>query len=318
MSISGNAPLHIHTLSMDAQSQAQSLALFEALQHLRLSTYFDVSATALYVFDYLLTLEQEVDLIWGSKWTITKLLYLVTRYSTFVTAGVFLWTDVTPNMSAENCLVVYKMDGWLATAGVVLAEVILTLRTWAVWNRHRFLTVCMPVLFLAHFVAVFTVMGIFLSSIQFLILPLPDLKGCLVSAANPIFRWDFITSMMYEGVMLLLMVAKSYQQFREAREISSSRLLNVILKDGVMYYLYLSVLNITNIIVISSVAPDLLSLLGLLIRIIHAMLACRVITNIRAQAKKQVIRGSQGTIGDLGSSVGTVAFAAYDSTGSPE
>ncbi|KAF9008470.1 hypothetical protein BDZ89DRAFT_547795 [Hymenopellis radicata] len=301
---------------MDAQSQSQSLALFEALQHLRLVTYFDVSATALYVFDYLLTLEQEVALIWGSEWTITKLLYLVTRYSPFLNAGVFLWQQLTPNMSAERCLLVYKMNGWMAAAGIVLAEVILTLRTWAVWNRHRFLTVCMPALFLAHCVVVFTVMGIFLNSVQFPILLLPDLKGCLLSAANPIYRWDFITSMIYEVVMLLLMIVKSYQQFREAREIGSSRLLNIILKDGVMYYVYLSVLNITNVIVISSLAPDLLGLLGLLERVIHAMLACRVITNIRAQARKQVIHGSKGTIGDLGTSVGTVAFAAHDSTGS--
>ncbi|KAF9035751.1 hypothetical protein BDZ89DRAFT_1157728 [Hymenopellis radicata] len=202
---------------MDAQSQSQSLALFEAVQHLRLVTYFDVSATALYVwpvlhpgrigapnsrsiqvFDYLLTLEQEVELIWASEWTITKLLYLVTRYSPFVNAGVFLWQQVTPNMSAENCVLVFKLNGWMATAGIILAEVILTLRTWAVWNRHRFLTVCMPALFLAHCVVVFTVMGIFLNSVQFPTLPLPDLKGCLLSAANPIYRWDFITSMIYE------------------------------------------------------------------------------------------------------------------------
>ncbi|KAF9007741.1 hypothetical protein BDZ89DRAFT_1168438 [Hymenopellis radicata] len=303
---------------MDTQSQSQSLALFEALRHLRLVTYFDVSATALYVFDYLLTLEQEVELIWGSEWTITKLLYLVTRYSPFVNAGVILWQQLTPNMSAENCVLVVKMDGWMATAGIMLAEVILTLRTWAIWNRHRFLTVCMPALFLVYSVVGFTVMGIFLSSLKFLILPLPDLKGCLVSAGNPIFRWDFIIIMIYEAVMLLLMVVKSYQQFREAREIGSSRLLHVVLKDGIIYYLYLSVLNIMNVIVISILAPDLATLIAELERVIHGMLACRVITNIRAQLKKQVIHESKGTIGDLGMSVGTVAFATHDSTGSLE
>ncbi|KAF9050638.1 hypothetical protein BDZ89DRAFT_1057090, partial [Hymenopellis radicata] len=274
------------------------------------------------VFDYLLTLEQEVDLIWGSEWTITKLLYLITRYSPFVNVVLFLW--FTPNMSAENCLLIYRMNGWMAAAGVVLAEVILTLRTWAVWNRHRFLTVCMPALFFAYSVVVFTVMGIFQNSLQFSILPLPDPKGCFISAAKPIYRITAVpnTATLYSPapVMLLLMVVKSYQQFREAREIGSSQLLNVILKDGVIYYLYLSVLNITNVIAISSLAVRCLSLPLCIVleRVIHAMLACRVITNIRSQAKKQVIHGSKGTIGDLGTSVGAVAFAAHDSTDSLE
>ncbi|KAF9035746.1 hypothetical protein BDZ89DRAFT_1062035 [Hymenopellis radicata] len=310
--LSIRCPSNTHTLSMDAQSEAQSLSLFEAVQHMRLST----------VFDYLVTLEQEVDLIWGSEWTITKLLYLITRYSPFVNAVLFLWQQVTPNMSAESCLLVYKMNGWMATAGIILAEVILTLRTLAVWNRHRMLAGGLLTLFSAITIAAFAVMGIFQGSLQFQILPIPDFTFCFVSAANPIFRWDYILWMFYEVVMLLLMVVKSYQQFRQAREIGSSQLMNVILKDGVTYYIYLSVLNITNVIVISSLSPELLGLLGLLERVIHAMLACRVITNIRAQAKKQVIHGSKGTIDDLGStggsSVGMVVFAAHDSTGSLE
>ncbi|KAF9035730.1 hypothetical protein BDZ89DRAFT_1062012 [Hymenopellis radicata] len=287
---------------MDAQSQSQLLALFEALQHQRLSTVITV-------FDYLLTLEQEVELIWGSEWTITKLLYLVTRYAPFVNACVLLWRTLS------------QVIKWMATAGIMLAEVILTVRTWAVWNRHRFLTVCMPALFLASSVAAFTVMGIFLSSLQFLILPLPDLKGCLLSAANPIFRWDFITYMIYEVVMLLLMVVKSYQQCKFSRRHCVRSMTRGVVREariGVMYYIYLSVLNITNVILISSLAPDLLGLLALLERVVHAMLACRVITNIRAQAKKQVIDGSKRTIGDLGTSVGTVAFVAHDSAGSLE
>ncbi|KAF9008634.1 hypothetical protein BDZ89DRAFT_1168151 [Hymenopellis radicata] len=311
---------------MNAQSQAQSLALFEALQHLRLVTYFDVSATALYVNSGVrLPLDTRSGGGAYMEFRMDDHQAALPRHTVFpfLNAGVFLWQQLTPNMSAEDCLLVYKMNGWMAAAGIVLAEVILTLRTWAVWNRHCFLTVCMPALFLAYSVVVFIIMGIFLSSLQSLILPLPDLEGCLISAANPIYRWDFITSMVYEvgeyhRFMLLLMVVKSYQQFREAREIGSSQLLNVILKDGVMYYIYLSVLDMTNIIVISSVAPNLTVLLGLLIRVMHAMLACRVITNIRAQAKKQVIHGSKGTIGDLGTSVGTVVFAAHDSTGSLE
>ncbi|KAF8877765.1 hypothetical protein CPB85DRAFT_1443515 [Mucidula mucida] len=291
---------------------AESRALVQVLQHTQIINYFNMSAIVLYVFDYLSSLDQEVGLIWGSDWTVTKFLYLVTRYLPFIDMGLVLY-DNRPNMTPETCVFVSRLNGWMFTAGIVLAEVIFSLRTWAVWNRPRFLTVGMPVLFLASLIPAFVIMSMFLRSLQSQVLPLPNFKSCFISAANPIYRWEFVILMIYEAgeyhySMLLLMVVKSYQQFREAREIGSSQLLHVVLKDGIIYYLYLSVLNITNVIVVSRLEPDLVGLFAVLERVIHAMLACRVVTNIRAQMKKQVIHGSKGPIGDLGSSVGELTF----------
>ncbi|KAF9014840.1 hypothetical protein BDZ89DRAFT_962522, partial [Hymenopellis radicata] len=43
------------------------------------------------VYDYLLTLDQEVELVWRAKWNVTKILYLATRYLPFVDIVVVLW-----------------------------------------------------------------------------------------------------------------------------------------------------------------------------------------------------------------------------------
>jgi hypothetical protein len=43
-----------------------------------------VSASTMFVWDYILTFRMEVDLVWKSKWTVMKGLYLFQRYLPFI------------------------------------------------------------------------------------------------------------------------------------------------------------------------------------------------------------------------------------------
>lgn len=45
-----------------------------------------VVGATMFLYDYLLTLGMEVDLVWSSKWTFMKVLYLAQRYLPFVDA----------------------------------------------------------------------------------------------------------------------------------------------------------------------------------------------------------------------------------------
>ncbi|KAG2109679.1 uncharacterized protein F5147DRAFT_149111 [Suillus discolor] len=45
-----------------------------------LFSYWIVAAGIVVVYDWLLTLAQEIDLIWTQRWSLVTVLYLVTRY----------------------------------------------------------------------------------------------------------------------------------------------------------------------------------------------------------------------------------------------
>jgi len=45
-----------------------------------------VAASALFIWDYILTFGMEVDLVWKSKWNLMKGLYLFQRYLPFIDA----------------------------------------------------------------------------------------------------------------------------------------------------------------------------------------------------------------------------------------
>jgi len=54
------------------------------LQSSRLSNYMTVASIMLLVYDYMLTLDSELLLIWSSRWNLVKALFLLVRYMPFI------------------------------------------------------------------------------------------------------------------------------------------------------------------------------------------------------------------------------------------
>ncbi|KAF8887425.1 hypothetical protein CPB85DRAFT_1335370 [Mucidula mucida] len=76
---------------MDLHTQTQAESLIPALEHMKIVTYFEVASIALLIYEHLLTFDQEIALIWPSKWNVTKILYLLTRYLPMLDAVLVLW-----------------------------------------------------------------------------------------------------------------------------------------------------------------------------------------------------------------------------------
>ena len=63
------------------------------------------------IYDYLLTFNAERTLIWPSSWSITKVLFLLTRYAPFIDITIILWraypsfnlNNVLTGFSNKNC-----------------------------------------------------------------------------------------------------------------------------------------------------------------------------------------------------------------------
>ncbi|KAH9475769.1 hypothetical protein JR316_0011328 [Psilocybe cubensis] len=82
------------------------------LHSIRFVSYFDVIAAALYIWDYLITFDMEVDLVWRSKWNTMKVLFLVQRYLPFAdTVFLVLFQKVGRNLSISDCQQVYQALG---------------------------------------------------------------------------------------------------------------------------------------------------------------------------------------------------------------
>lgn len=52
---------------------------------------FTASGYGLLVFDYLLTLSDEIAYIWPSRWSLVKIIYLANRYGNLSMLGLMTW-----------------------------------------------------------------------------------------------------------------------------------------------------------------------------------------------------------------------------------
>jgi len=103
-------------------------------QHL---VYGLVLGMTLWSYDWLLTIQQEVQHVWTTKWSPGKVLFLGVRYVGLVTIVVYLWTMAGPYETATSCkyTLYFSMTGQSCVIGS--ASIILALRTWAIWDRTR-------------------------------------------------------------------------------------------------------------------------------------------------------------------------------------
>jgi len=248
---------------------------------MRIFTYFRVAAIALLVFDYLLTFPQEVSLIWPSRWTLIKVLFLLTRYMPFVEAGMGAYEHFLRHPTAEICYLFFKTTSWLLLVGMILTEIMLTLRTWAVWNRDQRLSIGLPIFFLLCFVPAVKVIDISIKSLSFMPLQSPVLLGCLMIKGSSLVGVPWFLLLVYEAGIFLLMLLKAMQFYKIG---GRSQMFNIVFGNGLLFYMYLFIITLINLIFSQTLPPLLKLTLVTITRMFHAILGCRVVLDIKAEA----------------------------------
>ncbi|KAF8985516.1 hypothetical protein BDQ17DRAFT_1260149, partial [Cyathus striatus] len=86
------------------------------------------------VYEYFITLDSEIKFIWGSRWGIMKILYMLTRYLQFSDTSLIIF-------SLLKLIVIWNRARYASYD----MTVIFTLRTWVIWGKKRWLSYFLPV-----------------------------------------------------------------------------------------------------------------------------------------------------------------------------
>ncbi|KAF9237220.1 hypothetical protein BU15DRAFT_63287 [Melanogaster broomeanus] len=85
------------------------------------------------VFDYLITIEDEARWVWGRRWDTTRFIFTVSRYLPFLGTGLTSYY-LSINSASEPCPASLQItENVIHIIGVVAAELLLILRTYALW-----------------------------------------------------------------------------------------------------------------------------------------------------------------------------------------
>ncbi|TDL18915.1 hypothetical protein BD410DRAFT_792702 [Rickenella mellea] len=245
----------------------------------RAVNYVNVASTALLAYDFLLTLGDEIRLMWSARWNASKLLFFATRYPVFIHCSLDLAMYLSPSMSSNMCAPVYKAVGWLSIIAIMTAELILFMRTYAIYGRSRSILIFFAIIAVGLGIPAVILLNLSLNSVKFLPKsPLTTLAPCVPYSADRIVFLDFYFLMAFELVVVVLTAWKGVYKWRENR----GPLIVTFVKDGVFYFLTLFASSLANAVVMMD-AP--LAYFGLMLqvqRVLHAMLSARVLLHIRA------------------------------------
>ncbi|KIJ50344.1 hypothetical protein M422DRAFT_245602 [Sphaerobolus stellatus SS14] len=246
-----------------------------------ISGYFQAISLVILVYDYLITLSDEVALIWTAPWTTARVLFFLTRYSAWIDTSLFSIVHFARegHLSIPACRALYEAYGWFLSIGVFIAELVFVFRTYALWNKS------MRVLFglfgIGFPITAASFYATYKDTSAVMYKQVPGQQDCLnVSSpvSNKILLLDFSGVIIFETIILILTVVSAFKQSNLRR----TSLGETLYKDGLMYYVYLTLFTVTNLLVLA--VPGFLTSgasLALLQRVIHSIVTSHILLHIR-------------------------------------
>ncbi|KDR66174.1 hypothetical protein GALMADRAFT_1204000 [Galerina marginata CBS 339.88] len=237
-----------------------------------------LAAATLLVADLLFTLDEEVNFVWLQPFTFGTFLFFLNRYLPFVDTlmGLYLTMSVT---TPEMCERYHIAITWLIAVGLMVSELILLVRTLGLWNRKKWVFYLLGTMSTLTFGPGIAVTYLEVKSYKFGPVPL-DGRGCNLESASKLIFVAYILIAISETVVVALTIKKGYEHMGNSKQSWVMR----VYRHGLLFYIYLLVITIINIIVpLVASQPHYKNYLSVPQRVFHSIFCNRVILQINGQ-----------------------------------
>ncbi|KAG1865377.1 hypothetical protein F4604DRAFT_2026445 [Suillus subluteus] len=209
--------------------------------------YISIAALTLFTWDLVLTFPHEVRL-WNTRWTFTKFLFFMNRYFALGTAILmtFLTFDVTP--TDAMCVVSFflllmliqnrcSVNAFFAVIALLLPQVILQHRVYALYGYDKKIVVPVSVLFI-------TIFSFMMMMAVIVYLYEKDHEAqifgacCLLGSVDWLYLF-WVPMMGLDFVLVVLAGYKSLQHYFRVpdKTWSGARLMRTFARDSVLYFI---------------------------------------------------------------------------------
>ncbi|KAJ3562216.1 hypothetical protein NP233_g9714 [Leucocoprinus birnbaumii] len=197
-----------------------------------------VASFTVLVFDWLVTLDLEVSLVWNSRWTITKIVYLINRYLPVLDFSLPYYFRSSRNQT-DACMLTLK-----ASIPLYIAEYTLAIRTCAVWGNQRIIAATLLLVLTGTFVFnAYDLFHNFISSdMRFFNIETPQISCFTPPIPGQKLYINYIVLAVYDAAMLGLMLYPTLKEvwfWSKVETFIYSKLVPSVYVEGTMFYAYL-------------------------------------------------------------------------------
>jgi len=246
------------------------------------------------LYDYVLTFGEEVEFIWKQKISVGSILFLFNRYMPMIDLVIAMNSYTNRAIQQDKfCLPWVRIDVWITVLCVGIIDVLLLLRTWALWGRSRTILICLSVLLVACILAASgTSLYYSLTVVEFP--SLDNIRSCLYTIPNiNIIYGSYVSSILFDSTVMILTLIKAVP----ARQPNGlTPLITQLLKDGVQYFVIIFLTAIVNMIMVNLAPPAPSATLSILYLVMASTLGCRLILNLRGSILRPAYNEENTTI----------------------
>ncbi|KAF9495019.1 hypothetical protein BDN71DRAFT_913455 [Pleurotus eryngii] len=220
-----------------------------------------VSSLTFLLWDYFVTLPDEVEFFWTGKWSYLRVLFFVNRYQViswqiFHTIGIFM--VARPGLEQVGRAWVHNMLTISAFTMTTSVQLILSFRVYRLYNRTKWIIGFFTVLLLAAITAQLYVVIKLSPEVTSIMLPFLHITCQPTLGAVSHLYLGPITAICFDIPAFLLVLLRGITHFRvqKAAGFRGSSLVRLLVWDSVLYFLMIVV--VYTIIIISYVKfPDI-------------------------------------------------------------
>ncbi|KAF8840384.1 hypothetical protein BDN67DRAFT_968569, partial [Paxillus ammoniavirescens] len=184
------------------------------------------------VYDYILTLDQEVKFIWKAPWSITKVIFLVNRYGNLLgqTFIQLVETGWIGHGSQDLCQRVNFFVSIFMSLSAESIHILVLLRAWAIWGCWKRVATALISIYSVYLLVVLAIFGFGMKSQSFHQFQYLDLIGICVG-------WLLYgASFLLDTSVFWLTMRSLRRHSQECRHLYPSDLVRLLVRDAVTFY----------------------------------------------------------------------------------
>ncbi|KAG2047180.1 hypothetical protein BDR06DRAFT_122321 [Suillus hirtellus] len=244
------------------------------LTKLQTVKYANLGSLAILAFDFCITFSEEVRWTWFRPWDAIRVIFVISRYLPFAGVGMTAYDALRVSNKCASTL----EGNIIHIVGIVAAEALLIIRTWAFWQKSKRLLIGLLVYSVLTIVAV---LAVDLSPTVLIPGEEPPLGTCYFeSTRNGAVAYMFLA--MFESVILSLTVYKRVHDYKNFQ----SGIVVTLYHDGMVYMLCILGITLANVIIGAALPSAYSNMFDTLQLVTHSVLASRILFRLRRSSER--------------------------------
>ncbi|KAG2369039.1 hypothetical protein BDR07DRAFT_1389394 [Suillus spraguei] len=284
-----NSVIHTSTLALthplNMTVVSNDPGWFPTISVISFFSYWMVAASVVVVYDWVLTIGQEIELIWGQHWSLMTVLYLVIRYIGL--PYTMYRTASMPMVSLTDAVssIVYLTVNGTSVAVTAMLGVIMIARLHAMYHSSRMMLIFLVITFLAVNIAcgVITIIGLKGTvAVELILFGIHMCRDAFEGDAEPLAIAIWTLNTVWEILALCLSVWIAVKHFLDLRRFNASGrsamgdCFKVLVKSHVLYFASFAGVSCMQLLLLS---PELVNSISMRADTLYG--ACQILYRVQ-------------------------------------